>query len=83
MERCNKEVVRQIEERMASDGNQLFFGFEPNGDGMAEGFTTVDETTQFYINENREVVLVFPKYSIAPGYMGIIEFNMGKAENMS
>ena len=83
VERCNKEVVRQIEERMASDGNQLFFGFEPNGDGMAEGFTTVDETTQFYINENREVVLVFPKYSIAPGYMGIIEFNMGKAENMS
>ena len=83
VERCNKEVKRQIEERMASDENQMFFGFGPDNDGMAEGFTTVDETTQFYMNENREVVLVFPKYSIAPGYMGITEFNMGKAEPFS
>ena len=83
VERCNKEVVRQIEERMASDENQIFFGFGASDDGMAEGFTTVDETTQFYINENREVVLVFPKYSIAPGYMGITEFNVGRAENLS
>ena len=83
VERCNKEVVRQIEARMAADENQMFFGFGPNDDGMAEGFTTVDETTQFYINENQEVVLVFPEYSIAPGYMGITEFNMGKAEFLS
>lgn len=83
VERCNKEIVRQIEARMAADENQMFFGFGPNDDGIAEGFATVDETTQFYVNENKEVVLVFPKYSIAPGYMGIIEFNMGKAEPLS
>lgn len=83
VERCNKEVVRQIEERMAADANQMFFGFGPDDDGMAEGFVTVDENTQFYINKNGEAVLVFPKYSIAPGYMGITEFNMGKAENLS
>ena len=75
---CNKEIVKQIKERMATDENQVFFGFEKDDDGMVEGFTTVDETTDFYINENNEVVLVFPKYSIAPGYMGITEFNMGK-----
>lgn len=83
VERCNQEVVRQIEERMASDANQLFFGFGESDDGMAEGFATVDETTQFYINESGDVVLVFPEYSIAPGYMGITEFNMGRAENLS
>lgn len=82
VERCNKEVKRQIEERMESDENQMFFGFGPNDDGIAEGFTTVDQTTQFYINENREVILVFPEYSIAPGYMGIVEFNMGKMEEI-
>lgn len=80
VERCNQEVIRQIEERMASDKKQMFFGFGSDNDGMAEGFKTVDGTAQFYINENREVVLVFPKYSIAPGYMGTIEFNVGKAE---
>lgn len=83
VERCNKEVKRQIEERMESDENQMFFGFGSNDDGIAEGFTTVDQTTQFYINENREVILVFPEYSIAPGYMGITEFNMGEAEPLS
>ena len=83
VERCNQEVVRQIEERMAADENQSFFGFGASDDGMAEGFATVDETTQFYINESGDVVLVFPKYSIAPGYMGITEFNMGRAKNLS
>lgn len=63
-ELCNKEVVRQIEERMAADENQIFFGFGRAGD-MAEGFTTVDENTDFYISGTGEVVLVFPEYSIA------------------
>ena len=75
-ELCNKEVMRQIEERMAADENQIFFGFGRAGD-MAEGFTTVDENTDFYISGTGEVVLVFPEYSIAPGYMGTTEFTVG------
>ena len=79
VELCNKEVVRQIKERMAADENQLFFGFG-RAEDMAEGFSTVDETTEFYINEAGEVVLVFPEYSIAPGYMGITEFPVGSVK---
>ena len=37
------------------------------------GFTTVDETTAFYLDENGGVVMVFPAYTIAPGYLGEIE----------
>ena len=43
----------------------------------AERFTTVDENTDFYISGTGEVVLVFPEYSIAPGYMGTTEFTVG------
>ena len=34
------------------------------------GFTTVDENTSFYLDEDGSVVVVFPKYSIAPGAYG-------------
>lgn len=81
VEQCNSEVKRQIKERMAADENQIFFGFGED-DGMIEGFKTVDEDTQFYIDGDKQVVLVFPEYSIAPGYMGITEFKVGKAEGI-
>ena len=70
---CNTSIFKQINERMASDENAVFFGFG-NDEGMMDGFTTVDETTAFYLNENGSVVISFPEYSIAPGSMGIQEF---------
>ncbi len=30
----------------------------------------------FYLNEKGNVVVVYPKYEIAPGYMGIQEFEI-------
>ena len=36
--------------------------------------TTVTEDTPFYLNAEGEVVISFPEYSIAPGFMGIQEF---------
>lgn len=41
------------------------------------GFTTVDDTTAFYINENGLPVVVFPAYTVAPGFMGDVEFVIG------
>lgn len=37
------------------------------------GFTTVDDATSFYLNEDGSVTLVFPEYSIAAGAAGIVE----------
>ena len=70
---CNTSILKQINERIASDKNAVFFGFG-NDEGMMDGFTTVDETTAFYLNEKGDVVISFPEYSIAPGSMGIQEF---------
>ena len=70
---CNKSITDQINARLAADENAAFFGFGDD-DGFAEGFTTVDDSTPFYLNAEGNVVISFPEYSIAPGSMGIQEF---------
>ena len=70
---CNKEIDKQISERIASDPGLSFYGYGDN-DLTGEKFSTIDETTDYYINTDGNVVIVFPEYSIAPGYMGIQEF---------
>lgn len=43
---------------------------------FVEEFKGIDENTNFYINENSKLVIVFDEYSIAPGYMGMPEFEI-------
>lgn len=64
------EVNKQIAERKAQDEeNNLYFTPEEGG------FSGIDnEYQEFYINEDKKVTVVFQKYDIAPGYMGIQNF---------
>ena len=39
----------------------------------------INEDQMFYINENKQLVVVFGKYEIAPGYMGLPEFVIADA----
>lgn len=76
---ANKSISEQIKERMASDENQIFFGVnEEDKELGVEGFTGIDENRTFYINEKGNVVVTFDKYEIAPGYMGMPEFEIIK-----
>lgn len=74
---CNESIKAQIEARIAADENASFFGFGED-DGFVDGFTTVTEDTAFYLTEEGDVVVSFPEYSIAPGYMGVQEFKIEK-----
>lgn len=77
---CNESIVNQINQRIAEDENNMYFGFgesaEEDKEMGIEGFTTVTEDTDFYVNEQGNVVVVFEKYAIAPGYMGFQEFEI-------
>lgn len=68
VERCNEAVQAGIAASVDEEGFTLFFTPEEGG------FTTVDETTSFYIREDGVPVLVFPEYSIAAGAAGSPEF---------
>lgn len=64
------EVNKQIKERMKEPENIYFTSDE-------DGFSGIeDEYQDFYINENKKVTIVFQKYEIAPGYMGIQNFEI-------
>lgn len=71
---ANASIKKQIEERTASDSSLTYFD---GSDGM-EGFTTIQPDTKFYINEAGNPVIVFDKYEIAPGAMGVQEFEIAK-----
>lgn len=75
---CNAEIDRQIREQIADDPRLSYFGYGDN-ELTDAGFRTIDENTDFYINSDGQVVIVFPEYSIAPGYMGWREFAVGEA----
>ena len=64
---CNTAVENYIAANTDEDGFSFFFAPDQGG------FTTVDEDTSFYMNEDGSVTLVFPEYSIAAGAAGIVE----------
>lgn len=66
---CNDAIKAQM---AAAEDPSVYFAA---GQG---GFTTVDETTQFYLNEAGDPVVVFPPYAVAPGAMGYVEFTIGQ-----
>ncbi len=66
----DNEIYKQIEERK-KDPNNYYFEKEEGGFSGIE-----NEYQRFYINENRKVVIVFLKYEIAPGSMGMQEFEI-------
>ena len=68
VERCNGAVNAGIAASVDEEGFTYFFTPEQGG------FTTVDETTAFYIRDDGVPVLVFPEYSIAAGAAGSPEF---------
>ena len=75
VERCNTAIREQIEASKDEDGFSFFF--EPE----MGGFTTVDEDTAFYLNEDGTPVVVFPEYSIAAGAAGSPEFPIAYSQN--
>jgi hypothetical protein len=71
---ANISITAQMKERAEKDQNVVYWGITDNGKSGIDGFTTVDESTAFYLNENGKPVVCFDKYEIAPGFMGAQEF---------
>lgn len=69
---CNAAIEQQIAQSADADGFTYFFPAEEGG------FTTVDKETTFYISADGTPVVVFPRYSIAAGAAGAVEFPIAK-----
>ncbi|MDD3347731.1 RsiV family protein [Oscillibacter sp.] len=66
---CNDSIRAQM---AAAEDPSVYF------DASMGGFSTVDEGTEFYIGENGNPVVVFPRASVAIGAMGTVEFEIVK-----
>ena len=65
-------IYKEIEER-SKNVDSIYFTSDEGGFSGIE-----NEYQNFYINSDGKVVIVFEKYEIAPGYMGIQEFVIDK-----
>lgn len=66
-----QEIKKQVE--ADTEDELCYWGFEHGSDIEYPGVT---EKTPFYLNQNGNLVISFPKYEVAPGYMGTPEFEI-------
>lgn len=72
---AEKAVRAQIDEKISAEPDAyIYWGI--NDDGSMGEFAGVTDATPFYINEAGNVVISYDKYEIAPGYMGVQEFEI-------
>lgn len=67
---ANQSILKQMKERVQKHPEYSYFSAKEGG------FQTIDQKTPFYINQAKNPVIVFEKYAIAPGFMGIQEFEI-------
>lgn len=70
-------IKEQMREQMAADDSNMYF--LESGEDAADDFDQITGDESFYFNENGELVIVFDEYTVAPGYMGVVEFTIPKS----
>lgn len=68
----SENIKTQMREQMEADEGVIYF---LDDEDMPEfNFQSITAQTNFYFNENGELVIAFDEYEVAPGYMGAPEF---------
>ncbi len=72
IESISNNIKSQMLQQMLDDPDIYYWlNDESLGD---ENFDKINPDQHFYITSNNELVIVFDKYAVAPGYMGNVEF---------
>lgn len=70
--RLTREVKKQMKKQMKQDSSKVYF--LDDKDFPEFNFKSVTKDTQFYVNQDGNLVLVFSQGDVAPMYMGVCEF---------
>ena len=73
LNRITEEIKKQMKENMEKDSNLQYF-LDEDVDGYS--FDGIKNDVNFYVNKDGKLTIVFDKYEVAPGYMGIVEFTI-------
>lgn len=74
IEVISDNIKAQMKRQMAEDPNKIYWP-EPTTE-IPDGFTHITKEQNFYINTSNQLVISFDEYEVAPGYMGVVEFNI-------
>lgn len=66
-------IKKQMKEQMAADESRMYF---IDSDMPESDFQSITEDTTFYVNDSGKLVIVFDEYEVAPGSMGVVEFEI-------
>ena len=69
-------IKEQMVAQMAADESKMYF--YGTGDQLTDTFQGITGNESFCFNEQGELVIVFDEYTVAPGYMGAVEFVIPK-----
>ena len=68
-----KMILDQMEEQMQADPSLVFLR---DSNQSEESFAQLDEDQSFYFTSSGDMVIVYDRYEVAPGYMGCPEFTL-------
>ncbi len=69
------EIIKQMREQMKENEDEVQY-FLDDSEISEWNFKGITDDANFYFNEKNNLVFVFDKYEVAPGYMGVCEFEI-------
>ncbi len=72
----SENIKEQMLEQVKEDENKHYWVEGVEESDFIGLFEKISPEQKFYINENYKLVIVFDKYEVAPGYMGVVEFEI-------
>jgi hypothetical protein len=72
----SENIKTQMRQQMKEDAKKVYWVEE----GDISPFVKIKANQSFYISSSHKLVISFDKYEVAPGYMGVIEFEIPTEE---
>ncbi|WP_352420438.1 DUF3298 domain-containing protein [Proteiniborus sp.] len=72
----SENIIEQMKEQMKADEGKVYWIEGYVEEDPTSAFEKISSDQNFYITENNKLVISFNKYDVAPGYMGVVEFEI-------
>lgn len=72
----SENIQQQMRAQMKADPGKVYWVKGTGEEAMIDYFESIARDQNFYINKNGKLVISFDKYEVAPGCMGVTEFEI-------
>ena len=69
----SENIKQQMKEQMEQDDSKSYY---LETDTEEWNFQKIAQDVDFYVNDSGRLVIVFDEYEVAPGYMGVVSFEI-------